>query len=93
MGLEEDIRRDLKRQGHSELRTTDEAFAGEWRAAARAAARALGRPVETMRAGVVVIAQLKDWPANELEKQLESEQMNNAMRATAKRFGWLDVGL
>lgn len=86
MGLEDDIRRDLKRQGYSETRTPDDELAREWRASARAAARALGRPVETMRAGVVVLAQLKDWPANELEQQLESVQLTNAMRAAFDRM-------
>lgn len=60
MGLEDDIGRDLKRQGYSQTRTEDDAVAHRWRTSARAAARALGRSVETTRAGAVVLAQLKD---------------------------------
>ncbi|MFF2486266.1 hypothetical protein ACFVSU_07705 [Microbacterium sp. NPDC058062] len=86
MGLEDDIRRDLKRQGYSQTRTHDDALAHRWRASARAAARALGRPIETTRAGAIVLAQLKDWPANELEQELDTVQLSNAMRAAFARM-------
>lgn len=86
MGLGDDIRRDLKRQGYSQTRTHDDAVAHQWRTSARAAARALGRPVETARAGAVVLAQLKDWPANELEQELDTVQLDSAMRAASARM-------
>ena len=39
----------------------------EWRKAARAAGKALRRPVQTLDGGAFVHAVLKDWPANDEE--------------------------
>ena len=50
--------------------TTDEE-ADEWRRAARAAARELRRPIETVQHRFLVIASLRDWPANDLEQQVQ----------------------
>lgn len=79
MSLEDEIRRDLKRQGSAESRTRDPEKAAEWRKAARAAARSLGRPVRTYWVEAVVLAELTDWPANELEEQLQDAQQHNAI--------------
>ncbi|MFJ6547443.1 hypothetical protein [Microbacterium sp. NPDC091676] len=59
---------------------TTAAEAEAWRARAREAADKLGRPVRTMQGGLLVLAVLKDWPANELERQLTDLQIGNAIK-------------
>lgn len=57
--------------------------AGPWRSAARAAARSLGRPVETIEHGGIAHAALRDWPANELEEQIQRKALRRAVEAVA----------
>lgn len=47
----------------------------QWRSIARAAAREIGRPVQTIEHAVGVWAQLRDWPANELESEIHQRSM------------------
>lgn len=56
---------------------------GPWRSAARAAARGLGRPVETVEHAGVAHAVLRDWPANELEEQIQRKALRRAVEAVA----------
>lgn len=54
-----------------------------WRKAARAVGRELGRPVRTIVAGANAQAYLVDWPANELEEQVQMKQMRLAVSRAA----------
>ena len=36
--------------------------------------------MRTLQGGLVVVAVLKDWPANELERQLTEPQVGNAIK-------------
>lgn len=71
MSLIDDIQVQLRRRGHVQVTVSTDAEADDWRRAARGAARRLGRPVETLQHGHLVLASLKDWPANELEEQVD----------------------
>ena len=66
-------------QGSAQARVGSDEQAAEWRAAARLAARELGRPVETVESEYVVAATLRDWPANELEEQVHGAKLHNAI--------------
>jgi hypothetical protein len=79
MGISDDIESILRRRGSIQARVDTDDQADEWRKAARAAARRLGRPVETIQHRHIVIAALKDWPANELEQQVQDAAMQNAI--------------
>ncbi len=50
-----------------------------WRGRARAAARSLGRPVQTLAQGNQAWAVLKDWPRDEHEQHVHSEKMHRIM--------------
>jgi hypothetical protein len=78
MGLVDEIETTLRRRGSIQTTVASDGEADEWRKAARAAARKIGRPVETVQHRHVVVA-LKDWPANELEQQLWDATLNNVM--------------
>jgi hypothetical protein len=54
-----------------------------WRKTARAAARSLGRPVETIEAPATVHAVLRDWPANPEEEAKLQLRMREAMNAAS----------
>lgn len=82
----EEIAHEMRRTGSAQRTIEDDVEAAEWRKLARAAARGLGRPVETMRAGRVVVAALKDWPANELERELLHAQMRSIMNRMSLPF-------
>jgi hypothetical protein len=79
MSLVEEIKARLRTRGHLQATVTTDDEAGEWRRAARAAARQLGRPVETVQHRYLVFASLRDWPANDLERQIEDAEMDNAL--------------
>lgn len=51
----------------------------EWRKLARAAARELGRPVETVAHDQRAWAVLRDWPANDEERVVHEAAMRDAM--------------
>lgn len=70
--------RALQLRGNVEVQIEDDAEAKEWRRAARAAGRMLHRSVQTVRAGRTVVAVLRDWPSNELERQVLNAQMDAA---------------
>lgn len=70
----------LRRRGHAQRMVTTTAEAEAWRARAREAADKLGRPVQTTQGGLLVLAALKDWPANEHERQLTELQVGNAIK-------------
>lgn len=71
MSFFDDIQVQLRRHGHMQVTVSTDEEADDWRRAARAAARRLGRPVETLQHGHIVLTSLKDWPANELEDQVD----------------------
>lgn len=79
----DDIKKDLARKGGAQSNILDEVSAEQWRRDARAAARALGRPVQTIRHDGVVAAVLRDWPSNELETEIHRAAMRRAVNATA----------
>ncbi|MCK3769779.1 hypothetical protein MZK47_08875 [Microbacterium aerolatum] len=54
-----------------------------WRAAARAAARSLGRPVKTIAAGHHLHAILTDWPADDREQQIHDAALRAVVDAIA----------
>lgn len=76
----EEITSQLRRRGLVQRTMANDAEAVEWRDRAREAARSLGRPVRTTQGGLVVVAVLKDWPANELERQLDDLRVANAIK-------------
>lgn len=55
----------------------------KWRQAARAVARDLGRPVQTVVSADAVHAVLRDWPADERERQIHEQAMRDAMDSVA----------
>lgn len=57
----------------------------EWRKAARAAGRELGRPVQTVAAGRIVHAVLKDWPRDEAEQRIHDAAMRAALNSISLR--------
>ncbi|WDH77904.1 hypothetical protein PTQ19_10260 [Microbacterium esteraromaticum] len=82
----EQLTKELRLKGGAQRAIEDDAEAAEWRKRARAAARALGRPVETARCGRVTVAALRDWPANELEAEVHQAKLRNAMDRMASSF-------
>ena len=76
----EQIMKQLRTTGGAQADVDTDDEADQWRKDARAAARRLGRPVQTIQAGHIVAASLRDWPANELE-----EQKSQATRAKIYR--------
>lgn len=83
MALIDDIQKDLRTTGSSQARVDTDDEADQWRRAARAAARRLGRPVQTLQQEHVVVAALRDWPANELERGVTDAKMRSAMNKLA----------
>lgn len=77
MSMVDVIKSQLRTRGHIQSTVATDQEADEWRKAARAAARQLGRPVETVQHRYIVVASLRDWPANELEQQIQEAEMNN----------------
>ena len=77
--LIDQIKRQLRLQGSAQAAVESDDQADEWRSAARAAAREMGRPVETVQSEHVVAASLKDWPANELEEEVHRARLHNAI--------------
>lgn len=73
------IATELRRQGSA--RSNPGESTKTWRTAARAAARQLGRPIETIEHAGIAHAALRDWPANDLERQIEQKAMRRAMNA------------
>jgi hypothetical protein len=69
----------LRKRGSVQTTVATDEEADEWRTAARAAARQLGRPVETIQHRHVVVASLKGWPANELERQISDAEIRKVM--------------
>ncbi len=63
----------------SELRLSVDA----WRKAARAAARNLKRPVQTITADGRVWAMLRDWPANDEERLVQRKRIRDAANAAS----------
>jgi hypothetical protein len=83
MGLDDEIETALRRRGHVQAVVCADEEADEWRNAARAAALRLGRSIETMQHRHVVVAALKDWPANKLEQQVQDAALRAAMNRIA----------
>lgn len=79
MTLVDDIEDQLRRRGSVQAQVATDEEADQWRKAARAAARSLGRPVETLQHRHLVVAALKDWPANELEKHIQDAELRKAV--------------
>jgi hypothetical protein len=81
------LRRELRSSGFAQ-QSTEELLslgvdAGQWRTAARRAARQLGRPVQTGQAEFSVWAALRDWPATPVERRHQQEQMRRAVEAAS----------
>lgn len=75
------IREQLQSTGSARAVLADVAVsAAEWRSLARAAARELGRGVQTLNEGDAVSAHLRDWPANAEEEQTLHARMRRAMQ-------------
>lgn len=55
----------------------------EWRRLARAVGRELGRPVQTVVSPDAVHAALRDWAANDSERQIHERAMRDAVDAIA----------
>lgn len=72
----------LSRKGSARSGPNDDTAA--WRATARAAARHLDRPVETIEHAGVAHAALRDWPANELEQQIHQKALRRAVNAASQ---------
>lgn len=79
--LQEKITADLRARGHSNANIDDLPVTVEmWRRIARAAARSLGRPVQTLLVGEsAVTAVLRDWPATPEERAIHEASMRRAM--------------
>jgi len=84
--LEDDLITRLRRRGHAQATVATDAEADAWRSSARAAARQLRRPVETIQHGNIVLATLRDWPANQLERQIEDAASSKAMQRVSVLF-------
>lgn len=76
--LVDEILAQLRR--HGSARSTPDQPAKAWRAAAQRAARELGRPVETIEHDGQAHAALRDWPANELEREIQQRALRRAVR-------------
>lgn len=75
------IREQLQSTGSARAVIADVAVsAAEWRSLARAAARELGRGVQTLNEGDAVSAHLRDWPANAEEARTLHARMRRAMQ-------------
>lgn len=86
MELTDEIEAQLRRRGHLQANVETDEQADAWRKAARAAARRLGRPVETLQHRHVVVAALRDWPANELEEQVQDAALRSAVNRIPAPF-------
>lgn len=75
--LVEAIASHLRREGSAQSHPCTKP--APWRAAARAAARTLGRPVQTLELNGIAHAFLRDWPANDLERQIEARAQRRAI--------------
>lgn len=75
------IMKQLRTRGGAQAEIADDVAAAAWRKDARAAARRLGRPVQTIRFEQHVAASLRDWPANELEQQVQHVTLQRALRS------------
>ena len=63
-----------------------------WRKLARAAARELGRPVQTLEFSGLLHASLRDWPANADEEAIHQAAMRRAMNGLKIPITPPDVG-
>lgn len=82
--LQENLRQSFYKFGQA--RATIDALGiplTEWRKAARAVARDLGRPVQTLVGGDQVHAVLTDWPADDRESAVHRAQLRAAVVAAA----------
>lgn len=81
------LRRELQAAGfvqQSSVELSDVGVdAGQWRTAARRAARQLGRPVQTGQADSGAWAALRDWPATDSERRHQQAQMRRAVEAAS----------
>jgi hypothetical protein len=70
----------LSSTGSVEQRIEDSQFSPSvWRSVARAAARELGRPVQTLEMHGILHASLRDWPANTDEEAIHEAALRRAM--------------
>lgn len=86
--LSREIRESLESRGSASAVIADLPISvDEWRRLARAAARSLGRPVETIVVSdTEVAAALRDWPANPNEEAIHRAALRkaiNRLRTTA----------
>jgi hypothetical protein len=81
-GLVERLRASFVADGSAQADIEDlDVTVTAWRAAARKAARQLGRPVETLAGQAQVWAVLKDWPADDRERDAHRARLRAAVDA------------
>jgi hypothetical protein len=80
--LQKALRDLLAADGSVDQRVEDSPVSpSEWRKLARAAARDLERPVQTLEFRGLLHASLRDWPANAVEEAVHQTAMRRAMNA------------
>jgi len=81
-GMRDRIAADLLNAGSVMVHVGDLSItASEWRAIARAAARKIGRPIETVANETRAWAVLRDWPADDRERAKLDAAITNAVRS------------
>lgn len=73
----EDLARELRLRAHAQRIIPDGFDRDEWCRLVQEAARVLERPLLVVRGVGLVVALLRDWPANELELQLDEARIAN----------------
>lgn len=80
--IRDSIRESLTAHGEAHVDVHDIRISlEEWRKLARAAARELGRPVETVAAERKAWAVLRDWPSNPEERRIQDAAMKRVAEA------------
>jgi hypothetical protein len=80
--LREAIAAQLRSTGGATTKVSDiRVSLEEWRKLARAAARQLGRPVETLATETRAWASLTDWPSNPEERDVHEAAMRRAINS------------
>lgn len=80
--LADEIVSELRHQGGTRTRPGEPT--ADWRTAARAAARASCRLIETIEHDGIAYAALRDWPAINLEREVNRKALRPAVTAAAQ---------
>lgn len=85
--IKDTLRAAFQARGEAHVHVTDiRVSLDEWRKLARAVAREIGRPVETVATEGRAWAVLRDWPADDRETRIHEKAMRDVMNAAAKTF-------